>query len=255
MNKNLLGKLLALVALTLTMSVSGLRAVEIKVFGAASLTDVLKELAPAYEKKSGDTLVFSMGASSAVARQIQEGAPADVFFSADEAKMDTLAKDGLIVKDTRVSLLSNALVVVVPADSTLTVKSLSDLTGGGIKKLALAEPNTVPVGVYTKKYLEQAGLWGKVESKVIPTQNVRASLAAVEGGNVDAGIVYKTDAAISKKVRLIYEFPADGGDKISYPVAVVNCGEAQLAARKYVAWLQTPEALAVFKKFGFVTLK
>ncbi|HSS49070.1 MAG TPA: molybdate ABC transporter substrate-binding protein, partial [Thermoanaerobaculia bacterium] len=174
-------------------------AAEVNVFAAASLTDALKEIATTYESSSGDKLVFNFGASSTLARQIQEGAPADLFFSADEAKMDSLAKGGLVVKETRKSLLSNTLVVVVPVDSKLVIASPADLATSKVRVLALAEPQSVPAGIYAKEWLKTQKLWSRVIDKVVPTENVRAALAAVESGNVDAGIVYKTDAGISKK--------------------------------------------------------
>jgi len=193
--------------LTILSLVFGVAAVpaaaEVTVFAAASLTDALKEIATAYEGSSGDKLVFNFGASSILARQIQEGAPADLFFSADEAKMDSLAKGGLVTKETRRSLLSNTLVIVVPADSTLTLATPADLATSKVRVLALAEPQSVPAGIYAKEWLKSLKLWSKVIDKVIPTENVRAALAAVESGNADLGIVYKTDAGISKKVRIV----------------------------------------------------
>src|SRR5262249_55867345 len=159
-----------------------------------------KEIASNYEKKHDDKIVFNFGASSFLARQIREGAPADIFFSADEAKMDDLERDGLVLKETRRSLLSNSLVIVVAAENAAAVSCPRDLATDKVKRLVLAEPKTVPAGIYAKEYLEGQRLWSAVEPKVIPTENVRAALAAVEAGNVEAGIVYKTDAAISKKV-------------------------------------------------------
>src|SRR5262245_5451450 len=182
------------VALIMTLFAASTHATEINVFAAASLTDSLKEIAIAYEKTSGDKVVFNFGASSTLARQIEEGAPADIFFSADEAKMDGLQKKNLIDASTRKSRLGNALVVVVASDSQLQIGSAAALTNAAIKKLALAEPKTVPAGIYAKKWLEDAKLWSAIEPKLIPTENVRAALAAVEAGNVEAGVVYKTDA-------------------------------------------------------------
>jgi molybdate transport system substrate-binding protein len=227
-------------------------AAEVTVFAAASLTDALKEIATAYEKSSGDKLVFNFGASSTLARQIQEGAPADLFFSADEAKMDTLEKAGLVAQGTRRSLLSNTLVVVVPADSTLKINAPEDLATEKVKALALAEPQSVPVGIYAKEWLQAKKLWDRVSGKVIPTENVRAALAAVESGNVEVGIVYRTDAGISKKVKIAYEVPAAGGPKISYPLAVIAPSKNQEAARKLLAYLESSPALHVFRRYGFL---
>jgi molybdate transport system substrate-binding protein len=195
-------------ATVVLLAATHVHAGEVTVFAAASLADSLKEIAAAYEKQSGDKIAFNFGASSMLARQIEEGAPADMFFSADEAKMDGLEKKGLILKETRKSRLSNSLVIVVAAEGGAAIESPKDLATDKVKRLALAEPKTVPAGIYAKEYLQKQNLWSAVERKVIPTENVRAALAAVEAGNVEAGIVYKTDAAISKKVKIVYAVPA-----------------------------------------------
>lgn len=228
-------------------------AADLQVFAAASLTDALKEIAPDYEKATGDKLVLNLGASSTLARQIQEGAPADLFLSADEEKMNGLEKRKLLLAGTRKSVLSNTLVVVVPVDSSLRISAPADLAA--IRALALAEPQTVPAGIYAKEYLKSKGLWSKVIDRVVPTENVRAALAAVESGNVDAGIVYKTDAGISKKVKIAYEVPKAESPKISYPFAVLAASGRKEAARKLLDWLHSPPALAVFRKYGFLILE
>ena len=229
-----------------------LSAATLHVFAAASLTDSLKEIAAAYEKQTGDKIMFNFGASSFLARQIEEGAPADIFFSADEAKMDGLEKKGLIVKETRISRLSNALVIVVTSDSALRIQSAADLAGPTVKRLALADPKTVPAGIYAREYLKRAGLWTVIEPKVIPTDNVRAALAAVESGNVDAGMVYKTDAAISRRVRIAYAIPAKESQDISYPVAVLKESKHLDAARRFLKHLGSDEAGRVFQNSGFI---
>lgn len=228
------------------------RAADVAVFAAASLTDAFKEIAKIYEPASGDKLVFNFGASSLLARQIKEGAPADLFFSADEAKMDELTKAGLIETGTRVSLLSNTLVIVVAKDGGATVGVPADLAKTSIARIALAEPQTVPAGIYAKEYLQKIGLWKQVIDKVIPTENVRACLAAVESGNVDTGIVYKTDALISKKVKIACEVSVAEGPKISYPLAVVKNAKQVEAARHLATYLASPEAKAIFVKYGFL---
>lgn len=227
-------------------------AAELHVFAAASLTDALKEIAPGYEKATGDKLVLNLGASSTLARQIQEGAPADLFLSADEEKMDALEKQRLLLPFTRRSILSNTLVVVVPSDSRLKISGPGDLAA--VQALALAEPKAVPAGIYAKEYLETKGLWQRLSSRVIPTENVRAALAAVESGNADAGIVYKTDARISKKVKIAWEVPRAESPKISYPFAVLARSRHQAAARQLLTFLSSPAGLAVFRKHGFPIL-
>lgn len=230
-------------------------AAELTVFAAASLTDCLKEIAGAYEKQSGDKVAFNLGASSFLARQIEEGAPADLFFSADEAKMDVLEKKNLLVTGTRKSRLSNSLVIVVAADSTLTLRSANDLAGKAVTRLALADPKTVPAGIYAKEYLEKTKLWSAVQPKVIPTDNVRAALAAVESGNAEAGIVYKTDASISKKVKVAFAIPPNEGPAISYPMAVTRESRHPEAAKRFLNYLDSDEAGRVFERFGFLVRK
>lgn len=242
-----------LVFVLLLLLAMPLGAAEIMVFAAASLTDALKEIGPAYEKKTGDRPFFNLAASSMLARQIQEGARADVFFSADEEKMDGLEKKGAIVPGTRRSLLSNSLVIVVANDGTFSLKEPEDLKKA--KRIALAEPKTVPAGIYARKYLEQAGLWPKVIDAVIPTENVRAAMAAVESGNVDAGIVYKTDAQISKKVKIAYEVPVKDGPSISYPMAVVKESKNPDKAADFLRYLESEESTKVFEKYGFIVVK
>ncbi|HWD91127.1 MAG TPA: molybdate ABC transporter substrate-binding protein [Verrucomicrobiae bacterium] len=234
---------------------TGLRAAEITVFAAASLTDALKEIGAAYQKQGHDQVAFNFGASSLLERQIEEGAPADVFFSADEAKMDGLAAKGLIYKETRKSRLSNSLVIVTSADSDIKIISPADLAGPNVRRIALADPKAVPAGVYSKAFLEKEKLWPVVEPKVIPVDNVRAALAAVESGNIEVGMVFKTDAAISKKVKIAYEIPAVSGPKISYPMAVLKNSKQVEFAKQFVEFLNTPTAAQIFEHYGFVVLK
>jgi len=229
-----------------------LNAATINVFAAASLTDSLKEIADAYEKQSGHKVVFNFGASSLLARQIEEGAPADVFFSADEAKMDGLEKKALIAKQTRTSRLSNSLVIVVASDNAMQIRSANDLTNASIKRLALGETRTVPAGIYAREFLEKTGLWSALEKKIVPTENVRAALSAVESGNVEAGIVYKTDANISKKVKVAFAIPVSEGPSISYPMALVTDSKAPDAGRDFIKFLDSDVAGRVFERFGFI---
>ena len=242
-----MGATLLLLALALP---SG--AAEVMVFAAASLTDSLNEIAAAYQKQSGDTIVFNFGASSILARQIEEGAPADIFFSADEAKMDDLDKAGLILNATRKSRLSNTLMIIIAAQNGADVKGPADLATARVKRLALAEPNTVPAGIYARKFLVAANLWPAVQGKVIPTENVRAALAAVESGDADAGIVYATDAAISKKVKVAFRVSSADCPAISYPMAALKASKQPDAAKKFLDYLSSAAAGKVFERFGFL---
>lgn len=233
---------------------SRLGATDLSVFAAISLSDALQEIAKAHEATTGDQIAFNFGSSSTLALQIREGARADVFFSADEVQMDALEKKKLLDSGTRTSLLSNTLVLVVAADSRLALASPRGLVKPEFAHLAMADPQTVPAGLYAKEYLTKLGLWKQVLDKIIPTENVRAALAAVESGNVDAAIVYATDARISNKVRVAYQVPAAEGPRISYPVAVIRGSEHATAARSFVSRLQSETALGVFRKYGFVVL-
>lgn len=223
----------------------------LSVFAAASLADALTEIGSAWEAASGSRPVFNFGASSDLARQIRAGAPADVFFSADTAQMDTLERQGLVRPVERHDLLSNTLVVIVPAGSTARVTSPRDLDGFG--SIAVADPQAVPAGVYARSWLEGLGLWDALASRVVPTLHVRAALAAVESGNAEAGIVYRTDAARSKRARIVFELPPSQGPKVRYPVAPLATSRRQTALA-FVAYLRSPAAREVFVRHGFLVL-
>jgi molybdate transport system substrate-binding protein len=225
---------------------------EVTVFAAASLSDALREVGAAWEKETGDKVRFNFAASSLLARQIEAGAPADIFFSADEARMDAVESKGLVVPGTRRRLLGNTLVVVVPKDgATVEVKRIEDLANAKVTKVALGDPASVPAGVYAQVYLRKKRLWEAVSPKVVPMDNVRAALAAVESGNVDAGIVYKTDAGISKRVKVAVEVAEAEGPPIIYPAALLKDAPQAEAARRFLERLGSREAAAVFERFGF----
>jgi molybdate transport system substrate-binding protein len=231
-----------------------LAADEVRVFAAASLTDVLREIARRYERTTRDRIVFNFGSSSMLARQIQEGAPADLFLSADELQMNNLAKRRLIDPATRKSVLSNTLVIVVPAEDGMRIPSANELAQDRVARIALAEPSSVPAGIYAREYLSRIGVWDRVAHKIIPLDNVRAALAAVESGNADCAIVYRTDALISKRVRVAIEIPRQEGPDISYPFAVATDAESPAAARRFLAYLTSTPALHVFERYGFGVL-
>ena len=243
------GLVLLLAGLTAAFAEAG----ELFVSAAASLTNVMKEVSSGFEKQSGVKVVLNFGASNMLARQIEEGAPADVFLSADETEMDRLEKQ--IVKETRSDLLTNRLVVVVRADSQLQIGSLSDLTNATFGKIAVADPRAVPAGVYAREALTSAGLWEKVATKIVPTENVRTALAVVEAGNADAGFVYKTDATSSSKVRVAFNLPPETAPKIVYPVAILARSSNRDDAVHYLAFLKSAEAAQIFTRFGFGLVK
>lgn len=240
------------IATVLLLGTFPILAAEITVFAAASLTDSLKEIAAGYEKSTGDKVRFNFAASNTLAQQIHAGAPADVFFSADEAKMDALDAAGLIAKDTRKDLLGNSLVIITSTDGP-SITAAKDLTGPAIKHLSIGDPRAVPAGIYAKAWLEKVGLWKALQPKVVPAESVRTALAVVESGNAEAGIVYKTDAAISKKVKVVMEIPAADGPKILYPAAIVKDSRHPAAARKFLGYLSEKVAMDIFRKFGFAT--
>src|SRR5262252_10818814 len=224
----------------------------ITVFAAASLKDALDENVKAYRGASGDRVVVSYAASSALAKQIEAGAPADIFISADLEWMDYLEQRKLIKHDTRRNLLRNRLVLIAPADSKASVEiapgfPLAKLLGGG--RLAMANPDAVPAGKYGKAALEALGVWKDVQSKVASAENVRAALVLVSRGEAPLGIVYRTDAAVDPKVRVVGLFPENTHPAIIYPIAETAVGKA--AAKGFLAWLNRPEARAVFQKYGF----
>ncbi|MDR2844528.1 MAG: molybdate ABC transporter substrate-binding protein [Puniceicoccales bacterium] len=229
------------------------RAADLLVFAAASLTDALTELAPDYTKATGDTLRFNLAASGALTRQIREGAPADVIISADELRVDQLENGGLLLAGTRKTVLANTLAIVVAAEKPAPVTKPADLAAPAVRRLAFGDPATVPAGTYSREYLGKLGLWDGLQAKSVYLANVRAVLAAVESGNADAGIVYKTDALISKKVKIAYAVSLEDGPAITYPAAVIKTTKSPEAAKKFAAWLSTKEAQAVFAKYGFLT--
>jgi molybdate transport system substrate-binding protein len=241
-----------LLALLLALAGPAHASERVLVFAAASTTEALQEIGHAFTKEQGPRVEFAFGASSDLARQAVAGAPADAFLSADSAKLDQVEKAGLIQSGTRVELLSNRLVVVVPVDSKQKVASVGELRG--VKRLALADPAAVPAGLYAKVWLEKAGIWKELEPRVVPALDVRAALAAVEAGRVDAGVVYATDAAMSKRVRVVLSIPEAEGPRIVYPVAALSRGKAPEAGRAFIRFLQGETARGIFERHGFIVL-
>lgn len=224
----------------------------ITVLAAASLSEALQALAPPFAAATGHTVRFNFGASGALARQIQEGAPADVFISADELRIEQLEKAGRLRAGTRRTLLANTLVVVVGTASEVSVATLADLQKPAIRRIAIGEPATVPAGTYTQEHLQKVGLWRSLSEKCVPLDTVRAVLAAVEAGNAEAGFVYRTDALISRKVRLAYALPREEGPAITYAGAVLQDARQPEVARAFLDWLGQPAAQAVLVKYGFL---
>jgi molybdate transport system substrate-binding protein len=228
-----------------------LAADEVVVFAAASLTDAVTEIARDFGNRSGARVVMSFGGSNDLARQIRAGAPADVFVSASAARMDEVVRAGLVRPEDRVDLLSNRLVVVVPARSGLKLEAPQDLLR--TRRLALGDPEAVPAGIYAREWLERMGLWARLRERVVPALDVRAALVAVESGAVDAGVVYRTDVALAKGVRVAFEVPAGENPRILY-VAGLLASSSKKAARAFFEDLQSPSARSVFERLGFEVL-
>lgn len=229
---------------------------DVTVFAAASLQNALQDIAKLYRQKTQRAVRFSFAASSALARQIEQGAPAGVFASADEQWMDYLQSRNLIVNDTRRSLLGNRVVLVVPASSSAKVdlKPGFDLAAllGADGRWVTGDPSNVPVGRYAQEAMTSLGVWPQAQARLVRAENVRVALAFVERGEVAAGVVYETDAAISPKVRIAGVFPADSHKPVSYPFAIVARNDSP-AARDFLRFLAGPEAREVWRRFGFGT--
>ena len=254
MSKKWLRRVCSIAVLVLMTAPSSASPDDILISAAASLTDALKEIGRTYQSKSRNRVTFVFASSSTLARQIEAGAPTDIFFSADVQTMDALERNGRLEPGTRKQLLSNQLVIIVPPDKPVAINSPEDLLDPRVRRIALAEPSSVPAGVYSKTYLESLGLWDKIKSKVIPVLDVRATLVSVESGNVEAGLVYKTDAVSSKRVKTVFEVPIGKGPKIVYPVAILKESKSKAAAKEFLNVMVSPSGVDVFKRYGFVVL-
>lgn len=226
--------------------------VDILVSAAASMTDVLNELWEKYKQVDPDTnITFTFGSSGALQTQIEEGAPADIFMSAAQKQMDALEEKDLIVNESRKTLLLNNVVLITPKDSTLDIKSFEDLTRDDITKIALGEPSSVPVGQYSEEIFTSLGSLDQIKAKAVYGSDVRTVLTWVESGEVDAGVVYATDAAVRDQIKIITEAPEGSHKEVSYPVAVVKSSENPERAQEFLDYLSTDEAIELFEKYGF----
>jgi molybdate transport system substrate-binding protein len=230
---------------------------DLLVFGAASLKNALDDANAQYQRDAGRKIVVSYGASPALAKQIENGAPADIFISADLDWMDYVAEHKLIKPETRFNLLGNKLVLIAPADSSISLNIAPNFplaTALGNGRLAMADPNSVPAGKYGKAALEALGVWGSVAGKIAAAPDVRATLVFVSRGEAPLGIVYQTDAAADKGVKIVGAFPASTHPPIIYPIAV-TMASAHPGAAAYVGFLKSPAAKPAFEKQGFVMLQ
>lgn len=247
----LVSKLNLLIAIAFTGATANSFAVDLTVSAASSLTNAFHDIARSYEAQhAGTKVLLNFGASGALLQQIAKGAPVDVFASADEATMDEAQRQGIVSRKERNDIAGNALVVIVPPHATYSVRRISDLTQGAIKRVAIGNADSVPAGRYAKQALESAGLWSAISSKSITTQNVRQSLDYVARGEVDAGFVYATDAAVRKsEVEIACDVPVT--TPIRYPAATVLTSHNQNASRRFIEYLMSPAAQAIFARYGF----
>jgi molybdate transport system substrate-binding protein len=225
------------------------------VFAAASLTNAQDEIHEAFTKATKVQVKASYAASSVLARQIEQGAPAELFVSADTDWMDYLEKRGLLLPGSRREILTNRLVLIAPADSKVQLVPAPGFDLAGALRnghLAMGNPDSVPAGIYGKASLQKLGVWSQVEGKVAAADNVRAALTLVSRGEAPLGIVYRTDALVDKGVRIVSEFPEDSHAPIRYPAALLKGASPE--AHKLLDFLSQGPARAIFSKYGFTTL-
>lgn len=234
---------------------SAVAAAPVTVFAAASLTDALKQVGDEFTKATGIPVKFSFASSSALARQIESGSPADEFVSADLDWMDYLEQRHLIQTPSRRNLLGNRLALVAPADSTLALKIAPKFAlraALGNERFATGDPESVPVGRYARQALTSLGVWDDVADRLVRAESVRSALMFVERGEAPIGIVYATDAAVDPRVRVLDLFPESTHAPIVYPAALLNGASSD--ATRFHAYLRGPDARAVFTHFGFTAL-
>jgi molybdate transport system substrate-binding protein len=252
MSRTLLGLGLLCVTLSASLPAADVPAPQILVFAAASLTDAVQEASAAYEKTAHVTVKSSFDSSSVLARQIEAGAPADVFFSADTKWMDYLQSRNLIRTASRQNVLGNSLVLIAPAQSQIQLKiaphfPLAAALGKG--RLATGDPDSVPAGRYARSALTNLGVWDQIAPRLARAENVRVALLYVARGEAPLGIVYGSDALADKGVRVVDTFPADTHEPIVYPIALTTSAKSQAAA--FVAYLTGPQGHDIFVKYGF----
>jgi len=247
----LAARLLAVTAVSL-LATAAAHAADLTVSAAASLTQAFKELAPAFEAQHpGTKVLLNFAASDALLAQIAKGAPVDVFASADAETMDRAQAQSLLAAGTRRDFARNALVLVAPADSTLSLAALADLKQPAVRRIAMGQPSGVPAGRYAKGALEAAKLWADVEPKAVYAQNVRQALDYVARGEAEAGFVYATDAAVLKdKVKVALAVPTEA--PIRYPLAVVTAGPNAAAGKAFADFVVSPASQAVLARYGFL---
>ncbi|WP_226001989.1 molybdate ABC transporter substrate-binding protein [Paenibacillus sp. BJ-4] len=230
--------------------------VELTVSAAASLTDALKEIQTLYESTHKDIhLNFNFGGSGALEKQIEQGAPSDLFLSASNKNMKSLVDQQLIDSNKQQTWLTNELVAVIPADGTMNIASVTDLTKKEVKKVAIGIPESVPAGNYAQEALTNAKLWDTLQSKLVQAKDVRQVLQYVETGNADVGFVYKTDALTTQKAKIAFKVDPKTYSPVKYPIGIVKASKHIQEAEDFYAYLQSQESLNIMAKYGFTISK
>ena len=229
--------------------------VNLTISAAASLQNVMDKIAKKYQDKQPNiTINYHFNASGALAQQIEQGAPVDIFISAAPKQMNALEIKGLLLTDTRQEFLKNQVVLIAPKDGN-NISNFKDLSDDRFKKIVIGKPESVPVGEYSKEVLTSLKLYDKLKDKLVFAKDVRQVLSYVETGNVDAGIVYQTDAKLSDKIKVIATAPETSHSPIIYPIAVLKDSKSTEAAKMFVQFLFSDEAKVVFEKYGFTMVK
>jgi molybdate transport system substrate-binding protein len=241
-----------LLILSLLFLMKSGRADTLVVSAAASLKDVLSTLAQSYRHQSRDTIRFNFASSGTLQRQIENGAPVDLYIAASDKNMDELQRQKFVDARTRHVLARNSLVLIVPKNSALRVHSFGELKKPQVAKVAIGAPQSVPAGKYAQQVLQKIGIWPTVEKKAVRSKDVREVLTQVEQGNVDAGIVYRTDAAMSSQVRVVVVAPESTHAPIRYPMAIVSASQKKNAAKKFEAFLGSVTTKKVLKIYKFI---
>ncbi|MDD3168335.1 MAG: molybdate ABC transporter substrate-binding protein [Eubacteriales bacterium] len=231
---------------------SGDEAVEVNISAAASLMDALTEIQTEYAKESNAVLQFNFAGSGALQKQIEEGAPCDLFIAASKANMDGLEEAGLIEEDSRKDLLGNSLALIASAEKADAIKGYETLTDAA--SISIGTPESVPAGKYAQQALENLGIWDRIQSKIVFAKDVKQVLEYVDTGNVDCGLVYKRDTLVMKTGIVVMDMPGDSHDPIVYPAALIRDSAQREAAAGFYEFLQEDYAKGVFEKYGFTVL-
>jgi len=225
--------------------------IELTISAAVSLTDALHEIKNTYEKEHNVDLTFNFGGSGTLAQQIQQGAPADVFISANQDWMDTLEKEDQIIDDTRKNVTGNSIVLITQQDSKLDYGSFEDISASDIDQIAIGNPESVPAGNYTEQTLKHINIWNELENEFIFAKDVRQVLTYVESGNADTGFVYESDALTSDQIKILATAEPDWHDPITYPGALIADTQHEQEAASFLDYMISDEAQEILKKYGF----